>query len=167
MIKILIDHKALERLIGNDTEAEIAIREGIIQTFAKKHLKSLAKADTFEPILEGIQKSIVAMFQAEMPVTRQKIGGWANRHKWVLARDSDFYKELKTSVKKAASELLNAELADAQQAFRLECKTRFDHHVDVIRQRITREVNEQFSERFKDQVEAEITRRIRELASLS
>ena len=33
---------ALERLIGNDNEIEIEIRNSIVQEFAKKHLKSIA-----------------------------------------------------------------------------------------------------------------------------
>jgi molybdopterin converting factor small subunit len=169
VIKILIDLKGLERLIGNDTEAEIEIREGIIQTFAKKHLKSLAKSDTFEPILEGIQKSIVAMFREEMPIVRKKVDGWSNKYKWVLVRDGYFYEELRASIKKTATdllnEILNGELADAQQAFRLECKSRFDHHTNSIRQRITEEVDKQFGQSFNAEVEAEINRRIHELAS--
>jgi len=34
---------ALERLIGNDTEMEIELRNSIVQEFTKKHLRSIAE----------------------------------------------------------------------------------------------------------------------------
>ena len=38
-MKIILDLPALERLIGNDTEIEVELRNSIVQAFAKKHLK--------------------------------------------------------------------------------------------------------------------------------
>ena len=52
--------EALERLIGNDTELEIEIRNSVIQKFANKHLKSLATSEVMtkasKAILEQINK---------------------------------------------------------------------------------------------------------------
>ena len=41
-MKIQLDAKALEALIGGNTEAEIEIRGSIVQAFAKKYLKAVA-----------------------------------------------------------------------------------------------------------------------------
>lgn len=37
--------EALERLIGNDAELEINLRNAIVQEFAKKHLKAVAQSE--------------------------------------------------------------------------------------------------------------------------
>lgn len=46
-IVIRLDVPALERLIGGDTEAEIHIRKGIVQEFARHHLNAIAKDAEF------------------------------------------------------------------------------------------------------------------------
>jgi len=48
--------EALERLIGGDAEVEVDIRQNIVETFTKKHLKSLANDSTLQKIGEAIKK---------------------------------------------------------------------------------------------------------------
>jgi hypothetical protein len=43
--------EALERLIGNDTQAEIEIRTSLVQKFAEKHLKPIVNS---EPISKAV-----------------------------------------------------------------------------------------------------------------
>lgn len=48
--------EALERLIGGDTEVEIDIRQNIVETFTKKHLKTLANDTTMARIGELVKQ---------------------------------------------------------------------------------------------------------------
>jgi hypothetical protein len=41
---IVLDSKALDRLLGGDTEAEIQLRTVVANQFADKHLKSLVSS---------------------------------------------------------------------------------------------------------------------------
>jgi len=49
MTRIFLDYNALKSLIGNDTQVEVDLRQAIVNTFSKKHLKSVANqmADGF------------------------------------------------------------------------------------------------------------------------
>jgi hypothetical protein len=58
-LTIQINNKeALERLIGNDTEVEIDIRNSVVQKFAEKHLKPIANADGFNNMLNSLRREI-------------------------------------------------------------------------------------------------------------
>lgn len=50
--------EALERLIGNDTEVEIEIRNSVVQAFVSKHLKSVASTEMVENAKEAIKKYV-------------------------------------------------------------------------------------------------------------
>ena len=52
-LRLQLDVSALERLIGGDTELEIEIRQGIVQTFATKHLKGILDAGDFKNFLNA------------------------------------------------------------------------------------------------------------------
>lgn len=77
--------EALERLIGGDTETELAIRDNIANAFAGKYLKPLAKE-----ILENIIDELMAPARDELErqmkpfFTTEAIGGWGN-NKTVLS----------------------------------------------------------------------------------
>jgi hypothetical protein len=45
IIHLSLNLPALERLIGNDTELEVNLRQQIVDNFADKHLKSLLNSD--------------------------------------------------------------------------------------------------------------------------
>lgn len=50
--------EALERLLGGDTELEIEIRNSVVQNFANKHLKAVAKDLLDKGITKGVEKFI-------------------------------------------------------------------------------------------------------------
>jgi poly-D-alanine transfer protein DltD len=54
--------EALERLIGNDNELEIEIRNSVVQNFVTKHLKSLAREAVVKNAAEATQEAIKAEF---------------------------------------------------------------------------------------------------------
>lgn len=46
--------EALERLIGGSTQAEIDIRNAVVQKFAEKHLKPIAEKSDFKALAERV-----------------------------------------------------------------------------------------------------------------
>ena len=48
--------EALERLIGNDKEMEISVKQSILNEFAKKHLKSIANSEAMLSIASYVTK---------------------------------------------------------------------------------------------------------------
>lgn len=50
---------ALERLLGGDTTVEIELRGAIVQEFAKKHLKAVAKSEEVTNAIKGTQSEIL------------------------------------------------------------------------------------------------------------
>lgn len=51
-VKILLDLQALERIIGEDSDVQLELRNAVVQTFCAKHLKGL--------VTEDLKNSIVA-----------------------------------------------------------------------------------------------------------
>lgn len=54
-MRLELNLPALERLIGGDTEIEMELRKQIVQTFAGKHLKDLAKDELFKAAVKETQ----------------------------------------------------------------------------------------------------------------
>lgn len=57
-MKIQLDEKALERLIGGDSEIEVELRSNVVQAFAKRHLKGVIE----EKYLDELKKEICDYF---------------------------------------------------------------------------------------------------------
>jgi len=58
-MKIQLDEKALERLIGGDSEIEVELRSNVVQAFAKRHLKGVIE----ERYLYELKKEICDYFR--------------------------------------------------------------------------------------------------------
>ena len=54
--------EALERLIGNDSELEINLRNAIVQEFAKKHLKAVAKSEYMLRAERAVREELNKMY---------------------------------------------------------------------------------------------------------
>lgn len=73
-LKIQINSlEALERLLGGDNEIEMDIRQNIVETFTRKHLKSLANADLIDKASQGLKKEIEDAFVV-------KTSGWSGSY---------------------------------------------------------------------------------------
>jgi hypothetical protein len=74
---------ALQRLIGGDSEAEIQIRQGIVESFARRQLKCLLNDDVIRQVLTSARQEAIAIIAkqaqekfADIAVTNQ---GWGNQ----------------------------------------------------------------------------------------
>ena len=54
--------EALERLIGGDTQVEMEIRQSVVESFAKKHLKTMINSELLKPIVVAIRHEIEEEF---------------------------------------------------------------------------------------------------------
>ena len=80
-MKIQLDTKALERLIGGESEIEVELRNSVVQEFAKKHLKPLVNSSTLGKVMEEFKTIITAEIKAMLPV-EWKRDGWNSNIKY-------------------------------------------------------------------------------------
>lgn len=92
--------EALERLIGNDNELEIQIRQSVVQDFTRKHLKSLAKLDLIENIGRAVKEEVEKEF---FDVVRDN---WGSVRK--TAFKENVVAELKNDLRREAYRVLEA-----------------------------------------------------------
>lgn len=57
-MQIKLSYEALKRLVGDDTEASIALSNQIVHEFSKRHLKAVAETTTFNVFSEEVEKAV-------------------------------------------------------------------------------------------------------------
>lgn len=92
--------EALERLIGNDTELEIEVRNSVIQNFTKKHLKDLATLELVSNISKAVQQEIKSQFFEDI-----KVGTW---HTVTTVFKKEILDKIKEDLKSTARQELNS-----------------------------------------------------------
>jgi ribulose bisphosphate carboxylase small subunit len=98
-MKIQINNlEALERLIGGDTELEIEIRNSVVQDFAKKHLKSVAK----ELLDQGFTISVKKLIQDEF----FRVNSWGEILAFNEKTHRKLAEELNNDIRKTFDEIL-------------------------------------------------------------
>lgn len=99
--------EALERLIGNDTELEIEIRNSIVQEFTKKHLKVIAN--------ENVNKHISDFNREIQDVAGDTLGSYVKDPKcsWrqIYLINETVKKEIETAARNQSAVIINAEIA--------------------------------------------------------
>lgn len=142
--------EALERLIGNDTECEIAIRNRVVQDFAKKHLKSIANETTFQQEIHSFKQALQKEFDAKMEeaiatVKRYYTGGNIEKitlHPEVKAKiDTQVRENIDQRIAKEVETGIEFWAKDASIERRI--KERMDYHV-------TQHINQEVKNRLQD-----------------
>lgn len=75
--------EALERLIGNDNELEIEIRQSVVENFTKKHLAKLANDD----LMRKATTAIINEIQLTFFDTIKGTGGWGSSDRTVFKKE--------------------------------------------------------------------------------
>ena len=104
--------KALERLIGGDTELEIEARNSIVQDFTKKHLKGIAGKYTDET-LKDLKKSVKNEVHKQFEQELGSITGydfWKAQIKFCPAVEEKFRDLVKTLVYEEAVKVIKEEI---------------------------------------------------------
>jgi hypothetical protein len=109
-LTIQINNKeALERLIGNDTEVEIDIRNSVVQKFAEKHLKPLANSPAINGTLEAIKADIAKQTRekVEKEIATFKEGYYNSRATDIVLRP-----EIKAEIERQVRNLTDKTIQD-------------------------------------------------------
>ena len=88
--------EALERLIGNDTELEIQLRNSVVQEFTNRHLKKLATLDLMNNASQAVQQELKDHFFTEIKNS--------SYYSPTLAFKPEILAKLKNSLKDSAEE---------------------------------------------------------------
>ena len=102
--------EALERLIGNDNEIEIQVRNTIVQNFAKKHLKAIANETTFQNEIATFKQKLQEEFDKKLSesiasVKRYYHGGGIEK--------VTIHPEIKTIIDKQVKDKIDGQIAEA------------------------------------------------------
>lgn len=165
-IRIYLDLAGLERLIGGNTAAEIEIREGIVRTFARKHLKEIAALKAFQPYLEKISEAVTAELKAQVPlILVEKSNGWSGRPERYKLDDSDtLVAKFKEQLKEEGREILQPMCDEAFNGVRGYITRRFDEAITELKARAEEVVTKHMNKAFEQLVKVEVDRRLKEIA---
>jgi hypothetical protein len=128
-MKITLDVKALEALIAGNSEAEVELRNCVVQEFAKRHFKAVANDPIFKGMIENQLLSIRMNIEEEMKtifVDLRKDGyGKVTRESFKkevinkIHQEADHYIDLQIS--KKVQELVNTKLDDLTSKVNIYC----------------------------------------------
>lgn len=141
-VKIQINNKeALERLIGDDPELEIKVKESIINGFAKTYLKYIANSEVMDSLIRVIKDDLTSSDYMGM----LRLSKTEYFHKWELS--------------KTCKELVNKEVQDAVEGYIEDSirdftgnintllKSKFDYLAEVVGHKLSEKIAEGIIER--------------------
>lgn len=141
--------EALERLIGNDNELEIQLRNAVVQEFTTKHLKAVAN----EELLKNASKAIIEEIKLEF----FEISNKGTYNEKVYLKDKfkeEFRDEVKRAYRQSMTEFVYEELGE--QNTKEKVKTALEDATanilnqlapEVLERRIENLVNQRLKER--------------------
>lgn len=141
--------EALEKLIGGNADAELEIRNNIVQEFTKKHLKAIVNDGLFAKKFEELKSDVEKSFRkkVEEGIGEIKSSYYDKNYDKRFVPTPEFEKEIKKSVESAINETLRSVI-----------ESKFDNKVrGVLEQQIDYYITNVFVTNFnkmiKDRVE--------------
>lgn len=140
-IKIQINNKeALERLIGDDLELEIKVKESIINGFAKTYLKSIANSKVMDTLVRAVEDELRKTDYMGM-LSLTKTGCL---HKLELSKTC---KELvNKEVQDAVEEYIEDSIRDFEGNINTLLKSQFDYLAEVVEHKLSEKIAESIIE---------------------
>lgn len=159
MIKLHLDLPALERLIAGDNDVEIAIREGVVQSFAKRHLKAVANSEAMQPYLKKVSAAINRELKKSIPMVLQMDGTF------ILDSKGQFCTDLLQAIQKTAHanamDVINTKLNSVWRDIQKKAIAQIERSERRLRYDIETEVKNQITTQFEATVQKEVARRIK------
>jgi len=148
--------EALERLIGDDTQTSVDIRNSVVQKFAEKHLKALANSDTINKFCNELRATIQQdmMNQANSQIGTIK-ADWAGRVEKVTLH-SAVKAEVDSLVRGHVDELIRKSVEEA---------IKFWANDAEIEKRVQKRMEYFAEERIKAEVKARFEQALKKIAS--
>lgn len=132
-MKIQINSKeALERLIGDDKEMEIAIKKAIINQFATQYLKSVANSE----IMNSLKKAVTEEVDKEVERYIEKVPGWISHS---FKAKPELQVVINKTIDESLSEMVKAQVKEEIANIDKEVKQHLGYQLDVICDKITKE----------------------------
>lgn len=126
--------EALERLIGNDNELEIQVRNSIVQEFTYKHLKAIANSDLIQLAVKAIHEEIKLEF-----FTNVKVGAFGGiktvfKEEYLKPLREDLRIEAKTVFKEVIAEVVEEQktLVNIQERLQVASTDIADRLTDIV-----------------------------------
>jgi hypothetical protein len=135
---------ALERLIGGDTAVELDIRNNIVQAFAGKYLKDVAKTDAFKESIAAAENRILALVKEEYTkviessgIVTIKRGEYWNSQR-AITLSTDVQTQISATVRDNLYAVVAKEVAEALKKFDAEYfeRTINAYVTDIVNTRI-------------------------------
>lgn len=136
--------QALERLIGDDREMEITVKQSIINEFAKSHIKSVANSEASlrlkAEILEEVKKSNYFGL-----LTPNKSSSTRFSRGWLLS--DDLKKKVKIQVEREMDYFISDTIASIREELAKEIRGRLDLMAESVSRSIREEVQKETIDR--------------------
>lgn len=139
--------EALERLIGNDTDLEIQVRNNIVQEFAKKHLKAIVNEANFQNEIAIFKRKLQNEFDKKLEesiatVKRYYDGGSIEKITLHPDVEKTIYRQIGEKINLRISEAVEGGIKHWEQDANIEdrIKKRMDYYV-------TQHINQEIKDR--------------------
>lgn len=143
--------EALERLIGNDTELEIQVRNTIVQEFAKKHLKAIANETSFQNEITVFKQKLQNEFDKRMEESIASV----KRYYYGGIEAVTLHPEIKSAIDRQVREKVDGQISEA-----VECNIKHWEQDAKIDERVQKRMDYYVTQH----INQEVKKRLEELA---
>jgi BMFP domain-containing protein YqiC len=165
MMKLQLDLETLEQMIGGNNPFHLEIREGIVQTFARRHLKSLVNTKILRGMrqeideeIKKVKKTLLDELLAELPVKKKGSNYYSTG--WLLDKGHPAYEKMRAQLKEAAVSYGQQAVLEALSRTQDSLNSYIDTVSRELQTRIKAEVERQFNQAFEKRVQVEVNRRL-------
>lgn len=152
-----IDHNTLMKLLGGNTEAEIKLKNGIVQNFASKQLKSLLNDDKIQEILSETKYKLI---KGAEKAGAKFIGKWTDDY----PREFNLAPEVKRKIEKVIYFKVKKIVSDKYNDIIKKIDSDFKDIKDNYNKQMKKAIDKKIDETFEKMVQEEIDSRIKKIA---
>ena len=153
VIYLSVNTEVLNNMIGKDTEAQIDIRKGIVENFAKKNLKSLLNDENMKVRLDNVEAKVLKSVEEQVRISLKKHviskGNWGNRN---ITLSSDIREKIRQELKTAFSDLITEENKILRSFIKKELSNQKDQYEKLIADEVKKLVNKDFEQRVQNEI---------------
>lgn len=163
-MKLQLDLETLEQMIGGDSPFHLEIREGIVQTFARRHLKALVNTEFLSTLrqeireeIKSVKKILLDELLAELPVKKMGSGYYSTG--WLLDTKHPAYQQLRNGLKDGAAAFGSETANEVMDRARKLLASDIERASRNLQANIKAEVTRQLDDAFEHRVRKEINKR--------
>lgn len=147
-MKLILDRTAVEALIGGNTEAEIEVRNSIVQAFTKRYLKDVVATDMFAKFVAEERGAAAKVFKEAV---KEHIGNVVNEYGKVYLTPSP---KLKEALSNHIDALISSKVTEVTESASKLLDKKIKHYLDSLDSRIERHLETIHTEVLEQKVRA-------------